>query len=263
MKIRIASDLHTEFWENYDTEELMSKVLPQLDSDADSVLVIAGDLGLGHKAETWKVPLEILAPRFKAIVFNAGNHFYYGNNYFGRETEIKTEVPLPPNVYFLEDQSVEISGVTFIGATLWTSFNDSDAQAMYAAQLMMNDYRKIKDWSGRVIAPISTVAKHKASRKYIFDQLALTSGKTVVLSHHAPSFQSVSGRYASNELNPAYATELIPDIEAAGKPDLWLHGHMHCSFDYSVGETRIICNPFGYKDYEQNFGYNPELVLEV
>jgi len=32
---------------------------------------------------------------------------------------------------------------------------------------------------------------------------------------------------------------------------LWIHGHTHESFDYMVGDTRIVCNPRGYIGYEQ------------
>jgi hypothetical protein len=32
---------------------------------------------------------------------------------------------------------------------------------------------------------------------------------------------------------------------------VWTHGHTHDVFDYTVGQTRILCNPRGYKGYEQ------------
>jgi hypothetical protein len=28
--------------------------------------------------------------------------------------------------------------------------------------------------------------------------------------------------------------------------DLWLHGHVHDSFDYQVGRCRVVANPAGY-----------------
>jgi hypothetical protein len=31
---------------------------------------------------------------------------------------------------------------------------------------------------------------------------------------------------------------------------VWVHGHMHDPFDYTLGETRVICNPRGYIGYE-------------
>ena len=28
--------------------------------------------------------------------------------------------------------------------------------------------------------------------------------------------------------------------------DLWVHGHMHESFDYPMGKCRVVCKPRGY-----------------
>jgi hypothetical protein len=46
-------------------------------------------------------------------------------------------------------------------------------------------------------------------------------------------------------------------------PDLWVHGHRHKSFDYMLGKTRVIVNPFGYKDVQVNPKYSKNLVLDL
>lgn len=57
-------------------------------------------------------------------------------------------------------------------------------------------------------------------------------------------------------------------------PDLWLHGHVHDSFDYNVGRTRVIANPAGYllnRRFAQtrdefkfeNETFNPNLIVEI
>lgn len=47
------------------------------------------------------------------------------------------------------------------------------------------------------------------------------------------------------------------------RPALWIHGHTHESMDYLHGTTRVLCNPFGYMDYEVNPHFNPALVVDV
>jgi hypothetical protein len=32
---------------------------------------------------------------------------------------------------------------------------------------------------------------------------------------------------------------------------LWTHGHTHELFDYMIGDTRVVCNPRGYINYEE------------
>ena len=51
-------------------------------------------------------------------------------------------------------------------------------------------------------------------------------------------------------------------IRSRHQPRLWIHGHIHDSHDYTIGNTRVIANPRGYID-ELNPNFDPELVIEV
>ena len=44
---------------------------------------------------------------------------------------------------------------------------------------------------------------------------------------------------------------------------LWLHGHLHCQFDYKVGETRVICNSRGHARKGEPAGFKPREWIEV
>ena len=49
-------------------------------------------------------------------------------------------------------------------------------------------------------------------------------------------------------------------------PSLWIHGHIHESFDYDVGNCRVLCNPRGYLQYGHGLEYqryNPGLVVDL
>ena len=84
----------------------------------------------------------------------------------------------------------------------------------------------------------------------------------VVITHHAPSKQSIEARQRESVLSAAYASNLDEFIETY-QPDLWVHGHMHNSSDYKHGKTRVMCNPRGYEGYRPNSLFNPSLVVEV
>jgi len=56
--------------------------------------------------------------------------------------------------------------------------------------------------------------------------------------------------------------------------DLWLHGHVHDSFDYQVGQCRVVANPAGYvlnrryaidpSEYEfENPAFDRNLLVEI
>jgi hypothetical protein len=44
------------------------------------------------------------------------------------------------------------------------------------------------------------------------------------------------------------------------KPSIWIHGHMHNDFDYTLGETRIICHPKGYPFEDNSRNYKPLII---
>ena len=69
----------------------------------------------------------------------------------------------------------------------------------------------------------------------------------VVVTHHLPSTLSIGDQFKTSELNRFFVCDMS-NIILDKKPVLWLHGHTHESCDYVVGDTRVICNPYGYRD---------------
>jgi hypothetical protein len=51
-------------------------------------------------------------------------------------------------------------------------------------------------------------------------------------------------------MNGGYSSELSEFILDHPQIKLWTHGHTHEPFDYMIGDTRIVCNPRGYINYE-------------
>ena len=46
---------------------------------------------------------------------------------------------------------------------------------------------------------------------------------------------------------------------------LWVHGHTHDSFDYTINGTRVVCNPRGYviDGVNENARFDPDLVIAI
>jgi Icc-related predicted phosphoesterase len=77
----------------------------------------------------------------------------------------------------------------------------------------------------------------------------------------APSFLSIHEKHKNNmNINGSYASDLS-DLILDTKPSLWFHGHMHTSFDYMVGDTRILCNPRGYIGHEINQNFDHQSAI--
>jgi Icc-related predicted phosphoesterase len=152
---------------------------------------------------------------------------------------------------------------------------------MRAARNAVNDHRLIgwrkEPWER--FRPEEALMLHATSRAFLADTLAtpFDGSATVVLTHHAPHVNSVPNRFADDILSAAFASAVLGDLVEAGPDrdqcttipvransgtiDLWIHGHIHDSSDYRVGDTRVIANPHGYGAENPNF--DPALVVEI
>lgn len=247
MRIHVLSDLHLEFAE-YQPEAI----------DADLV-VLAGDIHVGVQGVRWAQKAFPDLP----VVYVAGNHEYY-RNAAPRLTEKLRAEAAGSNVQVLDDEAIEIGGVSVLGCTLWTDLAlHGDAQVGEAtlADAMM-DYRLIRHSPRyRRLRPQDTASFHRRSVHWLRAELLRREGPCVVVSHHAPSPESLDPNSVGDPLSVAYASRLEGLIEEC-RPAVWIHGHIHRASNYQVGDTRIVCNPRGYPD-QPGVGFDPRLVVEM
>lgn len=269
MLIRVMSDLHLEF-SQCDME------VPELNTDKETVLILAGDIGLAKRPTTYKYFVEDMSDRFREVIFVLGNHEHYGGKFPTTYTKIKKELLDFENVSVLEKEAIWLDGVAFVCATLWTDMDNHDALCIEQSRLGMNDYNTVRTgpigepWK-RKLHPHDTIADHMNAKHYIFDEIKKQKAegrKVVVVCHHLPSYMSIPDEFKGDSMNGAYASELFEDIMDLGddQPEIFIHGHTHTSFDYMIGNTRILCNPRGYvtqdpNDLNKDFDVN--LVIDV
>ena len=255
MRLQVFSDLHADV-----RPPKYIEVVPGVDA-----VVVAGDTCEG--AERGFALVRQIVPMQSPIIAVMGNHEYYRSCLSDELDEARRVAPLY-GVSLLENDVVVLGGVRFLGCTLWTGyaiFGEANvARAMRAAADGLNDHRRItwaKKPEWRRFRPAEALMLHKGSRSFLEDELAKPfDGATVVVTHHAPHPHSMHSRYGSDLLSAAYVSDLTAVIDA-GQPNLWMHGHIHESFDYRVGATRVVCDPHGYGAENPNF--DPGLVVEV
>jgi len=132
---------------------------------------------------------------------------------------------------------------------------------MMEAECNMNDYNSIRIGSNyRKLRADDTLKFHKESKEYLLNQLKVIQDNVFVISHHAPSYQSVPQEFKKHAKG-AYCSNLDDLILNHPQIKYWCHGHTHTPFDYNIGNCRVICNPHGYPG--QNTGYLPDLYIEI
>ena len=281
MKIRQLSDLHLETGPfTYEDQ-------------GEDVVVLAGDIGVGTQG------IEFAKTIPKPVVYVAGNHEHWNADIY-ENIKAMQAVAKGSNVHFLENDEVSITlnneTVRLLGCTLWTDFGKSHCEnnpssagttdemqltLMNIALRRMNDYSKIKakkwwtnanekrlkkkfNFVSNSFNPLIAFDMHTKSRAWLTSKLnEACTHKTVVVTHHAPSYKSLLEADMINEnmldqknwigyrndlynLNrvAAYASDLEDLLQL--RADLWMHGHTHARIEYVRGLTRVSCNPRGY-----------------
>lgn len=233
MKIQIASDLHLKPLESRFPDY---RIIEPAGAD---VLVLAGDIHRTARA------IELFADWPVPVVYVHGNHELYHEQYSAVVEQMRAACA-GSSVHFLEQDEYVLNGVRFLGCCLWTDYlldPVNQRAAMSDAEQKLRDHSVIRTEHG-IFRADDALRIHQQSRTWLDKKLGERfDGSTVVVTHHAPHPKSVHPRYAGMLLNAAFVSDLTPLL---GKSDLWIHGHVHDSFDYKVLGTRVIANPRGY-----------------
>lgn len=259
MHLLILSDLHHELWREH---------APRIDPHVSKpdVVILAGDINTGANAVEWATATFAGIP----VVYVHGNHEAYGEKLESMQDDLRAAEAIHPDLHFLNCDEFQCSNVRFLGATLWTDFrlfgDDTRQAAMRDAEAVMNDYQRIRLAAKgyRKLRAADTAQLHALQRSWLQKKLDEPfAGKTVVVTHMAPSMHSVSGEYANDLVSASYASRLD---DLAEKADLWVHGHMHESFDYQIGKCRVVTNPCGYRTRAgtpENASFDPNFVVTI
>lgn len=267
MRICLVSDLHLEFG-NYPFAA--SKKL----GDGGDVLIIAGDLTCSRYFNLKRTDSDARSQRkrldkfikewttkFDKTFYVMGNHEHYGY-VLDSSSKVLQQYLQDTNVTILDPGAAIHKDILFIGATLWTDYNNNDFDTKSLIRYSMNDYRVIHSvhpdkisYEGRkhsdqnikygIITPDYILEKHWRDLTFLEWQLKNISGlKTVVITHHAPHLD-FNGDHSTGLIH-AYCTDLTELIEKNKQIALWVCGHTHHNIDFSIGPTRLVSNCRGY-----------------
>lgn len=278
MKIALCSDVHLEFGDLV------------LENPGADVLILSGDICVAKdlmehdahgivsfgKSERYHKFFQNCCEQFPHVIYIAGNHEHYHGDFKYTITDLKKYLGYLPNLHVLDKETFEIDDTVFVGGTLWTDMNREDPLTLHGIRRMMNDFRCV-DNSNRevnyktyddpehpdkptfrtraaVFCPEDAVEDHRKMLDYIrivYEDMPPWK-QMVVVGHHTPSHFSCHPKYKDDTLmNGGYHSDLSEFILDRPGIKLWTHGHTHELFDYTMGDTRVVCNPRGYIGYEE------------
>lgn len=276
LRFQFVSDLHLECWAHPTSDHPRLRIEPRA-----PVLVIAGDLGRAHHP-AYGAFLAAQCGAFEHVVLTAGNHEYH-QPAKPLQTVAQTDAALKSlelawsNLHVLQKATVDIGGVRFLGATLWSEVPPSAADRVGD---VMSDYsisytdllpstseattHRRKDGWVRLTVD-DTNAMHREHRDWLDAAIAASDRPTVVVTHHAPTKKHIAPKFLQKygDLNLAYHSNL--DALLRRPVCAWISGHSHSALSFYAGpETNVLCgvNCGGYPS-EYIDGYDVGRVVTV
>ncbi|OWQ86162.1 metallophosphoesterase [Roseateles aquatilis] len=280
MRLQLLSDLHLER-----QTDLQTIAVPGAD-----LLVLAGDVGsyqAGSRLVTDDFGLGRFSPRrdgapWPRVLYVPGNHEYDGIEYdiaHGRLRATCEEL----GIEWLDRAQIVIGDVRFLGTTLWSDFDGLAAgeatptkqlaareKAFRAANFYLRRYSTLIDGQHMLAERQRDLALD--CQAWLREALAQPfDGRTVVVTHYAPSLRSADPRYGLTPGTAGFCNSLDELLPFA---DFWLHGHLHCMNDYVVESAtgphgdvphrcRVVSNPLGYAHKGEQADFRPDLIIEV
>ena len=267
MKIQLLSDLHLETQPRFEA-------MPAPGAD---LLVLAGDIGShqkGSRLEGADFGLARFSPRHgwpTPVLYVPGNHEYDNDDFDTVHARLQAQCEAL-DIGWLAREVRVIDGIRFVGTTLWADFDalvephDPPAErerkrgkAMRAADHYLAHAATRRH--GLPFMARELRAESLACQAWLREALARPfEGPTVAITHFAPTLASADPRYGLTPGTAGFCNALDALLPLA---DVWLHGHLHCAFDYVKDGCRVVANPLGYADKGEQAGFRPGLLIEV
>lgn len=243
-RYRILSDLHSELWpENpVKARRVLDRLLPPLPTDGETVLLLPGDTGSHRRRRLYAAVVRYLCKRFCRVLDIPGNHFWYGGSDW-----CQVEPPVACSNYQF---GLTFTSESIAAATLFADFQRDNPLVMEQCRRSINDFKTIPG-----LTPAKVGERHRAHVAFL---RASISRGGIVMTHFAPSWQSVPPQFKADPLSGYYASALDALIETH-QPAIWVHGHIHDACDYRIGDTRVLSNPAGYYGTD----HNPALLVDA
>ena len=90
-----------------------------------------------------------------------------------------------------------------------------------------------------------------------------SNNKTIVVTHHGPTFVKYPEKYVNSKINEAFATNLT-DLIQDSTVDYWICGHHRSNIgEFQIGNTKLVTNQLGYVKYNENAGYSNKAIISL
>lgn len=252
MVLQYCSDLHLEFREN---KQLLNQHPLQPKGE---ILLLAGDIVPYSEMDKCRDFFNYISDNFKITYWLPGNHEYYYSDAAERSGSFSEKIR--DNIFLVNNISIRHGDVKLIFSTLWSKISPANE---WQISRSISDFQVIK-FNGRFFSTANFNQFHSDSLNYLESELSQNfTGKTVVVTHHVPTFLNFPSQYKGSILNEAFVVELFPLIESSNI-NYWIYGHHHSNTpDFNIGNTVLLTNQMGYVRNDENQDFRADKILTL
>lgn len=277
MRLQLLSDLHLERYPDF---------YPKAASNVDA-LILAGDIGSYQRGSLLSTddfgltrfsPLRSESP-WPQVFFVPGNHEFDSLEFSETYSRLR-DICERLGIVWLEREVAICGNVRLVGTTLWSDF-DAIALKQPNLTLQMQQREKAFRAANYYLRKNTTLHQGHPMLAEGMREMALQcqtwlrttlnstfDGTTVVVTHFAPSLRSIDPRYGISPGTAGFCNaldELLPFAQ------VWMHGHLHCPFDYTVTglhnhqefSCRVVANPLGYAHKGEQTSFREDFVVDI
>jgi predicted phosphohydrolase len=253
MTIQYCSDLHLEF--SLNKEYVKHNPLNPL----GEILLLAGDIIPFSEIERVKEFFDFISDNFKQCYWVPGNHEYYRSDIQLRGERFEEKIR--SNVTLVNNCAIQYNGVRLLMSTLWSSISPKKERVITRS---MADFRLIKNGDQKLSVEDFN-RMHNDCKHFLTTELLQQSNeqKTVVVTHHIPTYMNYPEKFKGDDLNEAFAVELFDLIEAS-KASFWISGHSHEVVpDFQIGVTTLTSNQLGYVEHGEHLKFDYAKCIRI
>lgn len=252
MRIQFMSDLHLEFLQSFPFK--LKKVAP--------ILVLCGDIGY-ISSPLFHNFIDTVCSMWDKVIFVYGNHEFQNiddtkfpiNVLKSEYTHLFSKYK---NLIVLDNDTIEIDDIVFIGTTLWSYIPS------HVNDLQLNDFKLI--YTSR-----NTLMNKKYYNKLFLENLNFLKNnidyysklnkKIVILTHHSPLTYQIQSKYSTYYGYGTNICEYLCNNNNNNNVVLWIFGHTHENCNIEINGVQYITNQLGYSD--ENINFNPIKNIEI
>lgn len=236
MRLQYFSDIHLEFFRNFNTSRLDRFITIKA-----PILVLCGDIG-DPDSKLYVDVLRYLSIRFDKIFLLTGNHEFYNKTVQYTNQKVLDICKSFQNISYMQNSYEDYDGYRFAGTTFWSRVSDP--------KHLTNDFYRIRDFSMDTCNRL-----HDESRRFVSETLQGSPLPIIMMTHHMPSHRFTDPIYfRHHEYQQCFSSpcdDLIRDPIR-----LWIYGHTHRPYEGEFYHVQIRCNPIGYPGENTDTNFN-------